>query len=51
MRRVFTPSRILSAQKVFFDVTVGAGKPVQRINFELFEETVPKTAENFRALW
>ncbi|KAK7500858.1 hypothetical protein BaRGS_00007738, partial [Batillaria attramentaria] len=35
--------------KVFFDMTAG-GKPVGRIEFELFQNVVPKTAENFRAL-
>lgn len=35
--------------RVFFDITIG-GKPAGRITFELFADTVPKTAENFRAL-
>eukprot|EP01132_Coremiostelium_polycephalum_P001422 gene1422-1794_t len=35
--------------KVFFDVTIG-GAPAGRIVFELYANTVPKTAENFRAL-
>jgi peptidylprolyl isomerase len=35
--------------KVFFDVTIG-DKPAGRIVMELFADTVPKTAENFRAL-
>jgi peptidylprolyl isomerase len=34
---------------VFFDMTIG-GEAVGRIVFELFHDTVPKTAENFRAL-
>ena len=34
---------------VFFDVSIG-GQPAGRIVFELFEDVVPKTAENFRAL-
>ncbi|XXH03689.1 Vacuolar protein sorting-associated protein 62 [Hypoxylon texense] len=34
---------------VFFDVTIG-GKPEGRITFELYDDVVPKTAENFRAL-
>lgn len=34
---------------VFFDVSIG-GQPAGRIVFELFEDIVPKTAENFRAL-
>jgi peptidylprolyl isomerase len=35
--------------KVFFDMTVG-GQPAGRVVFELYADTVPKTAENFRAL-
>ncbi|XP_078173910.1 peptidyl-prolyl cis-trans isomerase-like [Carex rostrata] len=35
--------------KVFFDMKVG-GAPSGRIVIELFADTVPKTAENFRAL-
>jgi peptidyl-prolyl isomerase F (cyclophilin D) len=35
--------------KVFFDVSAD-GKPIGRIVFELETSTVPKTAENFRAL-
>ncbi|CAO3646761.1 unnamed protein product [Mucor hiemalis] len=35
--------------KTFFDVAVD-GKPLGRIEFELYEDVVPKTAENFRAL-
>lgn len=35
--------------KVFFDVSAD-GKPLGRINFELFQSVVPLTAENFRAL-
>jgi cyclophilin family peptidyl-prolyl cis-trans isomerase len=34
---------------VFFDIAIG-GKPAGRIVFELFNDVVPKTAENFRAL-
>ncbi|TVY14967.1 Peptidyl-prolyl cis-trans isomerase H [Lachnellula arida] len=32
---------------VFFDITLG-GEPLGRVIFELFADTVPKTAENFR---
>ena len=35
--------------KVYFDMEVG-GEDVGRITFELREDVVPKTAENFRAL-
>ncbi|KAF5752029.1 Peptidyl-prolyl cis-trans isomerase [Tripterygium wilfordii] len=35
--------------KVFFDMTIG-GQPVGRIVMELYADTTPKTAENFRAL-
>ncbi|EFJ17368.1 hypothetical protein SELMODRAFT_165790 [Selaginella moellendorffii] len=35
--------------KVFFDIAIG-GSPAGRIVMELYADTVPKTAENFRAL-
>lgn len=35
--------------KVFFDVEIG-GQPAGRVVMGLFGETVPRTAENFRAL-
>lgn len=35
--------------KVFFDLAI-AGKKSGRLVFELFNDAVPKTAENFRAL-
>merc|ERR1719472_578464 len=35
--------------RVFFDMTVG-GQSAGRVVFELYADTVPKTAENFRAL-
>ena len=35
--------------RVFFDITIG-GKEAGRITFELYNDVVPKTAENFRAL-
>ncbi|CAE7823265.1 PCKR1 [Symbiodinium sp. CCMP2456] len=35
--------------RVFFDMEIG-GRPAGRIEMELFADTVPKTAENFRAL-
>ncbi len=39
----------MARPKVFFDVTID-GKPGGRITFELYDDVVPKTAENFRAL-
>lgn len=35
--------------RVFFDVTIGK-RPAGRVTFELYDDVVPKTAENFRAL-
>lgn len=35
--------------KCFFEVTAG-GSPLGRIEFQLYNDVVPKTAENFRAL-
>ncbi|KAH3762638.1 peptidyl-prolyl cis-trans isomerase, cyclophilin-type [Pelomyxa schiedti] len=39
----------MSRTQVFFDITIG-GQPKGRIVMELFNDVVPKTAENFRAL-
>mmetsp|Transcript_11582 Transcript_11582/g.21977 ORF Transcript_11582/g.21977 Transcript_11582/m.21977 type:complete len:186 (+) Transcript_11582:59-616(+) len=39
----------MSNPRVFFDIEIG-GRPAGRIEMELFADTVPKTAENFRAL-
>ena len=39
----------MSNPQVFFDMSIG-GQPAGRITFELYADTVPKTAENFRAL-
>ena len=39
----------MSKANVFFDISIG-GKPAGRITFKLFDEVVPKTADNFRAL-
>ena len=35
--------------RVFFDISIG-NKPAGKITFELYDDIVPKTAENFRAL-
>ncbi|CAE7788258.1 CYP [Symbiodinium sp. KB8] len=39
----------MSNPRVFFDITIG-GKKAGRVVFELFNDVVPKTAENFRQL-
>ena len=39
----------MTRPQVFFDITVG-GKPTGRMVFELYNDIVPRTAENFRAL-
>ena len=39
----------VGCSRTFFDVAIG-DEPAGRIEFELFNDTVPKTAENFRAL-
>uniref|UniRef100_A0A6B2LMC8 Peptidyl-prolyl cis-trans isomerase n=1 Tax=Arcella intermedia TaxID=1963864 RepID=A0A6B2LMC8_9EUKA len=39
----------MSNPRVFFDISIG-GSPAGRVEFELFANVVPKTAENFRAL-
>jgi cyclophilin family peptidyl-prolyl cis-trans isomerase len=39
----------MARPKVYFDIAID-GKPSGRIEFELFDDLVPKTAENFRAL-
>lgn len=36
--------------QVFFDVSIGEDDTASRIVMELFADTVPKTAENFRCL-
>lgn len=38
-----------SRSRLFFDITIG-GQPAGRITFEVYNDIVPKTAENFRAL-
>ncbi|CAD6565722.1 MAG: Peptidyl-prolyl cis-trans isomerase B [Cyphobasidiales sp. Tagirdzhanova-0007] len=44
-----TPKGPVITNKVYFDVEQG-GKPLGRITIGLFGKTVPRTAENFRAL-
>ena len=39
----------MARPSVFFDINID-GKPAGRITFDLFDDVVPKTAENFRAL-
>ena len=39
----------MARPRTFFDISIG-GKAAGRIVFELFDDVVPKTAENFRAL-
>ncbi|MFJ3926160.1 peptidylprolyl isomerase [Streptomyces sp. NPDC090022] len=39
----------MSNDNVYFDITIG-GEPAGRIVFKLFDDVVPKTAENFRKL-
>ncbi len=39
----------MARPKVYFDIAID-GKPSGRIVFELYDDVVPKTAENFRSL-
>ena len=39
----------MARPRVYFDISID-GKPSGRITMELFDDVVPKTAENFRAL-
>ncbi|KAK1442099.1 cyclophilin-like domain containing protein [Babesia gibsoni] len=39
----------MARPKVFFDIAIG-GAPAGRVEFTLFDDVVPKTAENFRSL-
>ena len=36
--------------RVWFDIAIGDGAAPQRVELELFDDVVPKTAANFRAL-
>ena len=40
---------LMGRTQVYFDITIG-GQEAGRLVFELFNDVVPKTAENFRAL-
>jgi peptidylprolyl isomerase len=40
----------MSRSRVFFDIAIGKTAKPSRVTFELFNDVVPKTAENFRAL-
>jgi len=44
-----TEQKKITNPRVFFDITIG-GAPVGRILMELYADSVPKTAENFRCL-
>nr|BAN64306.1 cyclophilin, putative [Babesia bovis] len=43
------PMSKMSRSRVFFDIAIG-GAPAGRIEFTLFDDITPKTAENFRSL-
>ena len=44
------PTKMASSRvRVYFELTVG-DRAAGRVEFELFDDIVPKTAENFRAL-
>lgn len=47
--RLFSTATTQLGKKVFFEPAVNGSK-IGRIEFELYDEVVPKTAENFRAL-
>ncbi|GAV52636.1 hypothetical protein ZYGR_0AG06270 [Zygosaccharomyces rouxii] len=47
--RLFSSTRSQLGSKVFFDPAVN-GQKVGRIEFELYDDIVPKTATNFKAL-
>eukprot|EP01133_Synstelium_polycarpum_P000215 gene215-263_t len=45
----FIAPTIMVNARTFFDIEID-GRPIGRVVFELFTDTVPKTADNFRAL-
>ncbi|CAN6639982.1 peptidyl-prolyl cis-trans isomerase C, mitochondrial [Trichomonascus vanleenenianus] len=47
--RNFSGSSVAFGNKVFFDIE-SDGKPLGKISFKLYDDVVPMTAENFRAL-
>ncbi|ODQ83058.1 hypothetical protein BABINDRAFT_159522 [Babjeviella inositovora NRRL Y-12698] len=47
--RTFSTSTVAMGKKVFFTPSIN-GQIQPRIEFELYDDVVPKTAENFRAL-
>lgn len=47
--RLFSSTRSILGKKVYFEPSVNGNK-IGRIEFELYDDVVPKTAENFRAL-
>ncbi|QLL30654.1 hypothetical protein HG536_0A04700 [Torulaspora globosa] len=47
--RLFSTARAILGKKVYFEPSIN-GTKVGRIEFELYDDVVPKTAENFRAL-
>lgn len=45
-----TPTDKESRPLTFFDITIGE-KPIGRVVFSLYNDLVPKTADNFREFW
>merc|ERR1712183_142055 len=48
-RRLCKSAGNMARQRVYFDIAIG-GKDAGRLDFELRNDVVPKTAENFKAL-
>jgi len=49
LRRFASSASTAAKRNVFFDIAIDS-KPAGRIVFKLYDETVPKTAQNFREL-
>jgi len=49
LRRFATSASTAAKRNVFFDIAIDS-KPAGRVIFKLYDETVPKTAQNFREL-